>query len=361
MVNNTQKHFCFILHSLVGGGMERVMVELANNFVEDKNAKVTFLLLRKNKRFYRLNPQIRVIEPLFEYSNKDKFLFAIKILFYIRKNVHLLKPDVVLSFGEKWNSFNLIALLFTSYKIFVSDRSSPELKLSFVHRILRKVLYKNAHGIIAQTNDALTNIFKITKHKNIVQIGNPIRKITSNNEIENTRENVILNVGRFIRSKQQIQLIEIFARLDVDSWKLVFLGNGPYLEAAKNKVIELGLNDKVVFIGESNNVDKYYSTSKIFAFTSILEGFPNSLGEALNTPLSCISYNCTAGPSDLIINNFNGFLVNNNDIEEYKRKLETLMKNENLRMYFEKNALEKMELFSSKTICNKYYNFLLSL
>jgi glycosyltransferase involved in cell wall biosynthesis len=360
MDNSSQKHFCFILPSLVGGGMERVMVELANNFVEEKNAKVTFILLRKFKRFYTLNPKVNVIEPNFEYEKEKKLYFSFKTLFYTRKNIRKINPDIILSFGEKWNSFNLIALLFTYYKIFVSDRSSPELKLSFGHRLLRKFLYKNTNGIIAQTNDALINIFRITKHKNIIQIGNPIRKIITNNKSENIRENIILNVGRFIGSKQQIQLIEIFASIETKDWIIIFIGEGPYLEAAKNRAIELGINKKVIFLGESNKVDEFYSKSKIFAFTSILEGFPNALGEALNSPLSCISYNCTAGPSDLIINNFNGFLVNNNDKDDYKRKLETLMTNENIRKYFEMNALEKMKSYSSNTICDQYYHFLIS-
>ncbi|MEI6881922.1 MAG: glycosyltransferase, partial [Bacteroidota bacterium] len=238
----------------------------------------------------------------------------------------------------------------------VSDRSSPDLKLSDFHKFLRFILYKNTDGIICQTHLSMLNISRITKHRNIKVIGNPIRKISKREKYQ--RENIILNVGRFISSKQQINLIEIFASIEHEGWRLVFIGEGQYLDEARKKVFELGLEDKVTFVGESNNVDEYLNRSKIFAFTSILEGFPNALGEALETPLSCISFNCIAGPSDLIINNYNGFLINNNDFVEYKRKLQILMVNDKLREYFERNSTTKMKEFEINLISNKYYSFL---
>jgi GalNAc-alpha-(1->4)-GalNAc-alpha-(1->3)-diNAcBac-PP-undecaprenol alpha-1,4-N-acetyl-D-galactosaminyltransferase len=356
-MNQQRKHFCFILPSLVGGGMERVMVELANNFVEKRNAKVSFVLLRNAPKFYILDSRIEIYEPQFRFNKKNLVFLSIRTLLFTRKTVRKINPDIVLSFGEKWNSINLISLLNTKYKVVISDRSSPNLKLSFIHKILRLILYKKAYGIIAQTVDANLNLTKLIKHKNIITIGNPIREIYKN-DVE--RENIILNVGRFISTKQQWQLVEIFATINNDNWKLVFIGDGAHFEEAKKRVNELGINYKVDFIGESKNVDEYYVKSKIFAFTSVLEGFPNALGEALNASLACISYDCLAGPKDLINHDENGYLIKINNKVEYAYRLELLMEDENLRKRFISNSNIKMKEFSIEDISTKFYNFLIS-
>jgi GalNAc-alpha-(1->4)-GalNAc-alpha-(1->3)-diNAcBac-PP-undecaprenol alpha-1,4-N-acetyl-D-galactosaminyltransferase len=356
MENKTKKHFCFILPSLVGGGMERVMVELANNFVISKQDKVTMVLLGKNSKFYTLNDAIKVIEPKFDFDKNNRIIFSLKTLLYIRRTIKQLQPDVVLSFGEKWNSFNLLALLFTQFKIFISERSSPKLKLPIFHEYIRKILYKSAFGIIAQTNESKIKMVKLINHKNIITIGNPVRKIVRDNNTK--RENIILNIGRFISTKNQMQLIEIFSAINPEGWKLVFVGDGKHLKESENLARKLKIENKIEFIGESKLVDQFYSKCKIFAFTSTLEGFPNALAEALVCPVATISFNCSAGPSDLIINNYNGFLVEVNDLISYKEKLETLIQNENLRVIFEQNSIFKMKDFELDLICNRYYNFL---
>jgi GalNAc-alpha-(1->4)-GalNAc-alpha-(1->3)-diNAcBac-PP-undecaprenol alpha-1,4-N-acetyl-D-galactosaminyltransferase len=358
MKNKIKKHFCFILPSLIVGGMERVMVELANNFVENHNAEVTILLLRNSNKFYYIDPRVRIIEPNFPFNKKHILYLTIKTMLYLRRTINELKPDAVLSFGEKWNAFNLITLFNTKWKVFVSDRSSPKLKLSFVQTWLRRLLYKKAYGIIAQTEDAKSNLFDLTKHSNMITIGNPIREIKEYKE--GKRENIILNVGRFISTKQQKQLVEIFSGIKNDNWRLIFVGAGKHFEEAKNRAKELDVENRIQFVGESHNVDEYYLKSKIFAFTSILEGFPNVLGEALSAQIACISYDCHSGARDLIKHDENGYLIKINNIVEYKHKLELLMDDENLRDRFTKKSIIKMEEFSLDRISKKYYNFLTS-
>jgi glycosyltransferase involved in cell wall biosynthesis len=357
MIHDSKK-ICFILPSLNVGGMERVTVELANNFVEKKKANVTIVLLRNTTKFYKVNDKVNIIEPKFPFVKRYYLFYAIKALFFLRTTIKSIKPDAILSMGEKWNTFNLIALLNTNYNVYVSDRSSCKLKLPFIHFWLRIFVYKTATGIIAQTNEAMDYLKDITKHDNLITIGNPVRKIFNEKIIE--RENIILNVGRFIASKQQTQLIEIFSSIPNNKWKLVFIGNGKYIEEAKNKAIELGIMNKVEFVGESKKVEEYYLKSKIFAFTSILEGFPNVLGEALNANLACISYNCHSGASDLIKHDINGYLININNTVMYKHKLELLMEDENLRNRFTRESNLLMEKYLSNGICEKYYNFLIS-
>jgi hypothetical protein len=72
-------------------------------------------------------------------------------MIFLRKKVKLIKPDSILSFGEYWNSFVLIALIGLPYPVFISDRCSPDKEFTRIHTILRKWFYPKAKGIIAQT------------------------------------------------------------------------------------------------------------------------------------------------------------------------------------------------------------------
>jgi len=105
-------------------------------------------------------------------------------------------------------------------------------------------------------------------------------------------------------------------------------------------VVKFNMQDKIKFLGFKKNVDAYLSRSSIFAFTSESEGYPNALLEAMCSGLACISFDCLAGPSDMIINGENGFLVEMNNILDYQQKLEQLMNDKALRDKFSNKALE---------------------
>ena len=101
-----------------------------------------------------------------------------------------------------------------------------------------------------------------------------------------------------------------------------FAGEGPLLKHAQELVKDLKLENKVEFVGTTTKVDELYQKSEIFAFTSVSEGFPNALAEALNTPLVTIAIDCVSrGPADLIEDGYNGFLVKEKEVETYTSKL----------------------------------------
>jgi len=197
-------------------------------------------------------------------------------------------------------------------------------------------------------------MFDRTSHPNIRVIGNPL-KIT--NEISVDRENIILNVGRFISTKQQALLVDYFTRIQPEEWKLYFFGDGHKLNDVKIQVKDLGKESEILFLGVVHNIEDFYRKSTIFAFTSVSEGFPNALGEAMAAGLACISFDCEAGPSDLIKDGVNGFLIPENDHEKYISKLKLLINDESLRKEFGVRAKEKALEFSTDLIGKQYLDF----
>lgn len=353
-MSENRKCICLITPSIETGGAERVMTQLATYFSKEKNVEVHLLLFVQAERFYKVPDKVTIYEPDFNYREYSRPVFTIKSMTYLRSILKKLKPDVTLSFGGRYNSFVLLSALGLRIPVYISDRSKPSISYGFFLDILNRFVYRQAAGIISQTSIAGEMIYQRTRHKNIKVIGNPIRTIKGQPQ----PEKIILNVGRFIPSKKQKLLLDVFARINPDDWKLLFVGNGKTFQAVKQKAKKLGIGEKVIFASQQNNVDDYYNRASIFAFTSVSEGFPNALGEALNTPLPCISFDCEAGPRELIDDGINGFLVPLGDIKQYEKKLRLLIEDDALRNRFRQAAKEKMKQFSLPVIGEQYYQFM---
>lgn len=352
-----KKKVHFITPSLTAGGAERVISELAIYFAAKPDVKVTVICLTQEEQFYRLPGTIKVVTPPFNHKNYSRLVFTYKIYRYLRNYLKNNRPAVQLSFGGKYNSFVLLAAMGLGIKTFISDRSRPTISYGKILDKLNAVVYKKAAGIIAQTGKAKTEAEKKTGHKNIRIIGNPIRMVKQNPTIQ--KENIIVNAGRFIKSKHQPLLAEYFAKANNGTWKLLFLGSGEYFAATQEKVKQLRIEEFVEFAGTVQDIDSYYSKSKIFAFTSTSEGFPNVLGEALSAPLACISFDCLAGPADLIEDGKNGFLVPEMDHETYVDRLKQLMYDDTLREAMAAEAAVRIQKFSMENIGKQYYEFMM--
>ncbi|MGF1670621.1 MAG: glycosyltransferase [Balneolaceae bacterium] len=354
------KRICLIIHSLGIGGMERVMTMLANNYSKREDTEVHLVLIgRKRNIEYPLSGKVIIHKPEFEFNNKHRTAHTLRTLSFLRSEVKKIDPDTVLSFGEMWNNLVLLALYGLDYPVYISDRSEPGKDLGKLHNFLRNHLYPKASGYIAQTEAAKSICIKNGWNENVTVIGNPIRKITANGTVE--RENIVLSVGRLIETKHFDRLITMFAELDQPGWKLLIVGGDAKKQnlsvQLKKLIHDLGVNDRVFLEGEQKHIDDFYRRSKIFAFTSSSEGFPNAVGEALSAGLPVVAYDCEAGPADLIENNNNGFLVSLFDEEAFKKKLQIVIKNENIREQFGDCAKESINKYSENRTAEKFYLF----
>lgn len=352
---------CLVVPSLKAGGMERVMSEVANYLVTDEKLEVHIILFSNEKSFFPISSSVKIHRPSPRYF---KSIFSVWYLsLFLRKKIRELQPYSVLSFGSKYNSFVLLCTLGLKTNIYLSDRSNPyrNTKLIFdknlterhdgiLHYILKKVFYKRAAGILVQTRKAKEIESEFSNHNNIILFPNPVRDIKRLPVYK--KEKWIINVGRFIKTKNQLFLIREFDKIKYADWKLVFAGEGPTLKKAKELVEQLGLTDSVLFLGNVKDIDYYLKKSEIFAFSSVSEGFPNALAEGMKASLACISFDCVAGPSDLIDNGQNGFLIPLNRKNLFRQKLKELMNNETLRNRFQQNAKKSLQKFDRKLILN---------
>jgi glycosyltransferase involved in cell wall biosynthesis len=289
-------------------------------------------------------------------------LSTIATIWALRKIVTKIEPTTILSFGELWNSFVLLALIGKSFPVYVSDRCQPDKSLGKFHNFLRKKLYPKATGIIAQTDIAKSIYLQQFNHNNIQVIGNPIRVI--NNEFNIPREKIVLSVGRLIKTKHHDELIKLFVRINNPDWKLVIVGDDALKQNNMSRlqalIKELNAENQILLAGKQSDVDSYYLKSKIFAFTSSSEGFPNVIGEAQSAGLPVIAFDCIAGPSDLIENDKNGYLIPLFNYSQFEEKLRYLMENSVLIESMGDYARRSIKKFEAQIISEKFYNLILS-
>ena len=340
--------------------MERVASILLQEFSKRLDVELHLVVYGIDRHIaYDVPPCVTIHVPPFDFRSQHRIVSAIRTLGFLRRSVRRINPDAVLSFGERWNSFVLISQLGCRNRVFVADRSNPKKSLGRVHDLLRNVLYPRSSGLIVQTRKAWEIAQRNRRNRNIEIIGNPIREIGHS---DGPRKNVVLTIGRLIKTKNLDRLIRNFAEIGRSDWKLVIVGGDAQKQQhecnLKALAQELGAESYIRFEGFQSDVEAYYRESKIFAFTSSSEGFPNVIGEALAFGLPTVSYDCTAGPSEMITDGENGYLVPTFDDDAFRQKLALLMDNEDLRAEMSEDAARSIQKFHSGVIADQFYSFI---
>lgn len=358
-----RKKICLLLPSLSAGGMQRAMSELAGYLCRQNDLEVHLVLFGKDPSLFYLVPENLIIhKPKANFNNRLRFIYSIGRLFYVRRTVRGISPVTVLSFGEYWNNLVLLSLLGLRFPIYISDRSQPGKDLGAFHNFLRNLLYRTASGYIAQTRYAADLAIRKNWNKNVRIIGNPVRQIAP--ALKPEKENIVLSVGRLVRTKHFDDLVRAFVEIGNPDWKLMIVGGDAQKQTVGKElralIHSLNAEESVFLEGNQSDTDNYYRRSRIFAFMSSSEGFPNVVGEALSAGLPVVSYDCLAGPSDLISDGKNGFLIPLFDRELFKKKLTLLMANSEIESIMSQAATSSIKNFESGIIGKQFYDFILS-
>ncbi|MBO4620701.1 MAG: glycosyltransferase [Victivallales bacterium] len=337
------------------------MSELVNGFIRVYGAEVHVILYGiKRDCFYELDERAVVHRPPFPFTRRHRTWCTLKTIGYLRHEIKTLRPDTVLSFGNYWNNLVLLSTWGLQTPVYVSDRSSPVKNMGWLQKHLRVWLYPRAAGVIAQTSKAKEICGKLFRQNNYATIGNPIREIPEDTNV--FRENIVLSVGRLIRTKHYDRLIRLFHELNRPDWRLVIVGgdaqNQNLMAELQKILVGLGNPSNIELAGTQKDVESYLRRASIFAFTSSSEGFPNAVGEAMSAGLPVISYDCVAGPSEMISDGVNGYLVPVFDDALFQRRLLELMDSPERREQFGRRAREDIRAFGVERIVEKFYQFI---
>lgn len=348
---------CIFIPTLTTGGAEKVASILANEW--STSERVTIVTFFNTPIFYDIALNIDVICLNFT-PNRGKLLRSIDIIrgiLSLRRVIKQLAPKFVLSFMNKYNAFCIASLMGTKIPVIISERGSPTEKLPRIRIITRDLLYPKAAGLICQTQIAKEFIASRLNIRHITVIQNPIQRILDPHQRK--PQKIILSVGRFIESKCFDHLIESFSKLKLSDWKLILCGDGPMNESLKQIAMRLDIYDQVEFTGIVHDLRPYYKNAGIFAFSSMHEGYPNALAEAVVSGLPCVSYDCPTGPSELINNEKNGLLVPVGDKVALTKALERLAQDRSFAENLGAMASNLATELEPSRIANQYLTFCL--
>ncbi|WP_241650154.1 glycosyltransferase [Rosenbergiella collisarenosi] len=214
-------------------------------------------------------------------------------------------------------------------------------------KIIKSVLLRNFHKVVVLT-DIDRDIY--TKHNvNVIKIENPLnyKNITRTKRYYN-----ILAVGRLSSQKNFAELLDIWSEFkkNDDKYKLTILGDGDERQILEQKILSLGLNDSVELKGKVNNINFYYELSDICLMTSKYEGLPMVLLEAKSWSIPSIAYDCPTGPKEIIVDNFDGFVIEQYNRKKYLEMLFTLTRNDDVFFRMTNNTKASSARFSSDKI-----------
>ena len=350
------KKIVFVSQSLRKGGAERVVSLLSQEF--EKRGYEVKIVLFEDSIEYKYGGKVIFLHTTASQSYLVKLFRLFQRVAKLKKIFIKEKPDYIFSFMESCN----FASILTGEKVVVSIRNNPEKKHIWYQKFLIRYLYRlrNVKKVITVSKDIEKILRDKYKLDNVKTIYNPV--VIQESSISENLERYkpfILAVGRLHPQKNFEMLINAYSRTKTKEFaKLIILGEGKEKEKLLAYIKNLGLDDKVILLGNKDNVYDYYKQCEIFVLSSKYEGFPNVLIEALANGCACISTDCPTGPSEIIKHGENGLLVENENEEEMVKAIDNLFFNEILKRKFRKNAKKSVSHLELSKIANEWLKIL---
>ena len=201
------------------------------------------------------------------------------------------------------------------------------------------------------------SLFNINKSIQVIPNFVNLEKYNGNtpkNNLLNKNHKIVTHVSNFRKVKRIMDVLEIFNGIQkkVPS-KLLMIGDGPEKNKAEKKAKKLGIKDKVIFFGKSNETNKILSFSDLFILPSEIESFGLSALEAMAANVPVISTN-TGGIPEVNIDNFSGLMSNIGDVEKMINDSIMILSNQNIMEKFKINARKRAEDFDIHKIVPLY-------
>jgi N-acetyl-alpha-D-glucosaminyl L-malate synthase BshA len=172
--------------------------------------------------------------------------------------------------------------------------------------------------------------------------------------LANSEEKIITHVSNFRPVKRVLDVIRIFNKIQENiSSKLLMVGDGPDREKAENLARKLGIKNKILFMGKSDEVREILCLSDLFLLPSETESFGLAALEAMAAKTPVISTN-TGGLSEVNINGETGFLSDVGNVSEMAKNSIYLLKDEERLDIFKENAYKVAHKFSIDIILPHY-------
>lgn len=339
---------CFFLHNLsFHGGTERISIALANELAMVPDYRIYMLSLEPFKYpFFPLDNEVESDSLYLENAKiRENYFNAISALrAYLKKN----KIDVIIDVDVILSSISLPATRFLRTKVVSWEHYNYYTKTeSVVRRISRKAaaFFSNALVTLTQQDVSFYRKHCICR-THLLSIPNFVPSVDN---LYNSSSKKILAIGHLEYRKGFDLLIKAWALLSPEvrnKWQLFIVGEGPEKQNLQAQIEKENLTDEIFISPLTTEINVYYRQTSIYAMTSRAEGLPMVLLEAKSYGIPLIAFDCSTGPSEIINDNEDGFLIPAFDVPLFAEKLQLLMEKEFLRLNMSIVAKQDIERFS---------------
>ena len=299
------RRVAFVINSLTSGGAERVFVDILNALRPKLSGYETHLILLDQEEHRHDPPSWAICHCL------DARFSVFRSVGSLTRRIRILRPDVVVSFLTRANVAALIASRLAGVPCVISERVHTTSHLgrgarAAGQRWLIRATYPLAGRVVAVSEAIRTDLTtrygvpadRIEVVHNPIALDRIIERAAEETSVSMTPDD-ILAVGRLTENKNFASLIEAFARSGLPG-RLVIIGEGPLKHDLLACARRAGIPDRVLLPGYVQNPFPLLRAAKIFASSSLAEGFPNAIVEALAVGCPVVATDCLSGPREIL-------------------------------------------------------------
>jgi len=361
----------YCLNSFVRGGISQVTLVKANALADVPGNDVTLLVLdQRPKPTIPLNPKVHIHSLEIDYfahydSNRlRQHLYQLKLKWThfkrLSAELNALSPDIVISTGE-----------FGCHLLQYVRINSRPMKIREFH-FCRNFMDFQSHTVLSKVKnqclkwyDDVTRFWGYDKivvlteedyesnwqgFSNVVVIPNPLTAVP--NTVSTCENKIVIAAGRLHYQKNFAGLIRLWGHVAArhSDWQLQIWGEGWLKDELQQQIDRSGYSESVKLMGFTDQLLDKMTQASLFVFTSEFEGFGLVLVEAMSCGLPVVSYNCPFGPSSIISEGKNGFLIPVHNEALFAQKVNALIDDSLLRKTMGRDAQYSAKKFQLEII-----------
>jgi len=339
----------------VGGGPIQMLI-LSEQLINKVN---TFFAIPKSNQFSK------------KINNKNSFYIkersiSLIELFKLKRFIEFHRIDIIHAHGKGAGLIGRLLKLLTNKPLIYTFHGFHIKCHNFLYKSLY-IIYENLFGLldnkkifVSKSEKRYASKFLFFLGKNFSIINNSVNNMEFIYDIGNKRKidcllgsnkKIILSISRLVDQKNIPEIIRIASILN--SYNFLIIGDGPNLDQISLMISENKIKN-VYLIGLKKNIYDYLYGSDIFLTTSIYEGLPMSVLEAMSVGLPIIASN-VIGNKDTIEHKKSGFLYELGDIKRASYFIEKILKDDELKEKFSRNSFKRQrKLFSHNRMVSAY-------
>lgn len=350
----------------VKGGIEKVVTFMANRLCKTFNVEILTIADTCKCKAFDIDDSIKVTSLNMQGNIRVREMFS-KCYKPIRKYILKNKIDVVFFTGTYVGAVGAVSTIgLRKVKTVFCDHGALCNQLDDkVMTNLRKIAYKFTDKTVVLTNKSKKDYMDIMngKEKKLQCIYNPMEKYDDIVPKYDISSNKIITVGRMTKEKGFDMLLDIanIVLKKRTDWQWHLYGDGPLFKDLKVKAKSYGIEDKLIFMGMTSNMENLYSDYAMYVLPSYREGLPIVLLEAQYNKLPIVSFDVETGPNEIITDGVNGYLIEKYNINEMANKIVELMDDKEKRLQFSEASQMHIDRFDEDKIIIQWENLIKNL